>query len=559
MNLRDFPRPDGDTGRGVHWSMSCYWASQGKQDWGFWSEQLQAMGIKWVKLIDDGGGSGLHLARRLVDIGVMPVVRFYWPEQNPGNIGARGQDAVREYIKWGVVYFETNNEPDLALEWEDRKRPENWLDIVVDNFIHDAYGILEGGGHPAVPAFGVGSLRNPYQAIVERGHRDILDGGAWGAVHNYCLGRPLEYPNDAINTQGIPITEEEWQEAGGLWAWEMGRDEVNEARQEFKQPDASILTDATCFRAFEQVNHYVVEACGHSIPLMMTEGGYNVGQRAGTTFGDDPRYPKPTPLRTSALSRQMFEYMEGTAPLLGDHVPDYFFCAMPWLFANYRMHVYQPPAEEQGPWFTHKYDLEWDLDGELPLVQMLKDQPGRVRQSGPVPSAWLVQHESDALGDAWDSRLDWIGVRFLPWPDTSKPVWKLVDARWLDEEEASGNCSIFVKVLDVDGTPLAGMVFRVSRDGGLDLVTTKGAIDGYWGNAAMYGRLGTYTVAMSGLSDSVAGMGAGVEQAPHGWARTAFRFVFQLVEPARPSALAQLLEQMDRWRRWLARTLRVSM
>ena len=94
MNLSDFPRPHADNGRGVHWSMSCYWDSQGKQDWGFWSEQIQAMGIKWVKIMDDGGGSGLLLARRLVDIGVMPVVRLYWPEQNPGNIGARGMDAI---------------------------------------------------------------------------------------------------------------------------------------------------------------------------------------------------------------------------------------------------------------------------------------------------------------------------------------------------------------------------------------------------------------------------------------------------------------------------------
>ena len=535
--------------------MSCYWDSQGKQDWGFWSEQLQAMGIKWVKVVDDGGGSGLLLARRLVDIGVMPVVRLYWPEQNPGNIGSRGIDAVREYLKWGVCYFETNNEPDLALEWKDRRRPENWLDIVVDNFIHDADRIIEAGGYPAVPAFGVGCLRNPYQAIVERGRRDILDGGAWGAVHNYCLARPLEYPNDAINTQGIPITEQEWHGAGGMWAWEMGLDDVNEARQEFKQPDASILTDATCFRAFEQVNHYVVEACGHSIPLMMTEGGYNVGQRAGTTFGDDPRYPKPTPLRTSALSRRMFEYMDGTEPLLGDFVPDYFFCAMPWLIANYRMHVYQPPAEEQGPWFSHKYDDEWGLDGELPLVQMLKDLPGRVRQNGPVPAPWLVKRESDVLGDAWDSRLDWIGVRYVPWPSMNRPAWKLIEARWLDEEEAKGKCSIFVKALDERGNPLAGETFVVARDGGIDLVATKGAVDGYWGNCAMYGGLGTYAVSMNDLSDTVVGVGFGVEEPPHAPAPTSFEFVFQLRQPDASNALTQLLEQMKRWHSWLVRTL----
>ena len=531
--------------------MSPYWLSQGAQDWGFWASQIKEMQLSYIKIIDDGGGSGLLLARRLVDLGIMPVVRFMWMEQNPGNIGARGMDAVREYIKWGVVYFETLNEPDLALEWKDRKRPDNWLDVVVDNFIHDAYGILEAGGYPAVAAFGVGCLRNPYQAIVERGCGDILDGGAWGAVHNYCLARPLEYPNDAVNTAGIPIAEEEWREAGGFWAWEMGVDAVNEARRRDKNPHASVLTDATCFRAFEQVNHYVVEACGHSIPLMMTEGGYNVGQRAGTTFGDDGRYAKPTPQHMSELSLRMFRYMDGTEPLLGRYVPDYFFCAMPWLMANFRMHVYQPPAEEQGPWFTHKYDGEWGLDGELPLVQMLKDLPGRVRQDGPVPVPWLVIRASDALGAAWDSRLDFIGVEYQPC--ASGATWRLVEARWLDEEDAAGACSIFVKALDENGEPLAGATFVVDRGDGMDIAATKDKADGYWGNYTMYGALGTYTVRMADPGDSITGVGFGVETWPHDWAQTSFRFTFQLRVP--PSALVQLLEQMGRWRRWLARTL----
>jgi hypothetical protein len=113
MQLSEFPRPPGDNGRGVHWSLSVY--EWGKRDWSFWSEQLQAMKIKWVKIMDDGGGSGLRLARQLVDLGIMPVVRLYWPEQNPGNIGSRGGNAVKKYVQAGAMYFETNNEPDLAL------------------------------------------------------------------------------------------------------------------------------------------------------------------------------------------------------------------------------------------------------------------------------------------------------------------------------------------------------------------------------------------------------------------------------------------------------------
>lgn len=531
MELHQFPRPPQDNGRGVHWSLSVY--EWGKRNWEFWREQLLAMKIKWVKIMDDGGGSGLRLARQLIDMEIMPVVRFYRPRQNPGNIGQRGRETVRRYVQAGAVYFETNNEPDLDLEWRGPK-PPNWLDLVVDHFIIDADIILEEGGYPAVPAFGVGTQQDPFAKIVERGRRDILDGGAWAAVHNYCLGRPLEYPNDPVNLEGVPITQEEWEAAGGMWAWEMGVDAVNEARRRLANPNASIMTDSTCFRAFEYVNHLVVQAVGHSIPIMMTEGGYNVGQRAGTTFGDDPRYPKPTPLTASLMNLEMFRYMQGDREILGQKVPDYFFAAMPWLIAAYRIGVYAPPAENQGPWFTHQFDRQFGLRGELPIVQMLKDLPTRVRQDGPVPPQWSKPPYHQELGRNWDCRLKYLGIQLEPAPDTSGPYWKLVKAQWYDEDEVVGAGYIFVKALDAEGKPIENATFIVARHDASDQVPTKGAIDGYWGNYAMYGCLGTYKVRMNHLgypSETVTGLGLGLEDAPRLWTRTAFRLTFQLTRP----------------------------
>lgn len=539
MKLHEFPRPAQDNGRGVHWSLSAY--EWGKADWSFWAEQLQAMKIKWVKVMDDGGGSALPLIRRLVDLEIMPVVRLYWPEQNPGNIGQRGRETVRRYVEAGAVYFETNNEPDLALEWKDGHRPPNWLDVVVDNFITDADIILEEGGYPAMPAFGVGTLRDPFGKMVERGRRDILDGGAWAAIHNYCLARPLEYPNDPVNIHGEPVTEEEWHAAGGRWAWEIGWEEVNRARQEMANANADIMSDATCFRGFEQLNAYIVRAIDHPIPIMMTEGGYNVAQRAGTTAGDDPRYPKPTPQATGEMNLEMFKYMQGDREVLGEKVPDYFFAVMPWLIAAQRIGVQAPPAENQGPWFTHKYDEEWGLNGELPLVQMLKDLPSRVRQDGPVPPSWrnrpLTPNKS---GRNWDYRLNYLGegVKLEPATDpqggpASGFYWKLVEARWLDKEEAGGATHIFVKALDADGSPMENAAFVVARPDARDRVTTKGPIDSFWGNYAMYALLGTYSVEMieGGYpSERVTGAGLGTEEVPDAWTSTAFRFTFQLVE-----------------------------
>ena len=543
MELHEFPRPPQDNGRGVHWSLSVY--EWGKSNWNFWAEQLQAMKIKWVKVMDDGGGSGLPVARRLVDLGIMPVVRFYWMEQNPGNISDRGAKAVKRYVEAGAMYFETNNEPDLDLEWKGGNKPPNWLDIVVNDFIANADIILNLGGYPAMPAFGVGTLRDPFAKMVEFGRRDILDNGAWAALHNYCLARPLEYPNDPVNTQGIPITEDEWHATGGMWAWEMGWDEVNKARKELANPSADIMQDATCFRGFELLNAYIVKAIGHSIPIMTTEGGYNVGQRAGTTAGDDPRYGKPTPLITGQMNLEMFKYMQGDRDILGQKVPDYYFACMPWLIAAQSMGLGAPPAENQGPWFTHKYDEEWGLNGELPLVQMLKDLPTRVRQAGPVPLQWEKPPTPDKLGCDWDIRLNYLGdgVKLEPATilATGGLTWKLVEAKWLNEKESGGGRYILVRALGTDGQPLENVAFAVDRPGARDLVRTKGPLDGFWGNYALYGLLGTYTVEMAEgghPSERVTGVGMGTEEVPNAWNNTSFRFTFQLVEEGGAAAAA---------------------
>ena len=56
MDLHDYPRPKGDTGIGVHWSAG-YPAVVGiGQIRDFWLPELQAMGVKWVKLAQYDGG-----------------------------------------------------------------------------------------------------------------------------------------------------------------------------------------------------------------------------------------------------------------------------------------------------------------------------------------------------------------------------------------------------------------------------------------------------------------------------------------------------------------------
>ncbi len=126
MRIDEFPRPKGNNGRGIHWSASIYHPTGATLD--SWLAQLQAMKIKWVKVLDDSGGSSLELCQRLLAADMMPVVRLYRPEPNPGSIGGREQDTIRRLVAAGVRYFETNNEPDLNVEWKDGQAPANWLE-----------------------------------------------------------------------------------------------------------------------------------------------------------------------------------------------------------------------------------------------------------------------------------------------------------------------------------------------------------------------------------------------------------------------------------------------
>ncbi len=382
MNLNEFPRPKNDNGMGIHFSASIY----PPNDITTWVNRCRDMHLKWVKILDDSGGSSLPLFKAIIQASMMPVVRLYRNQPNPGTIGMREQDTIKRMVDIAdhAVYIETNNEPDLGVEWKDGKKPANWMDVVVDNFIADADMVLSAGGLPAFPALGPGSVaKNMFEWIKERDGLDLFN-KIWVAIHNYCGGRPLEYPNDPVHQLGKPLTQAEYDATGGMWAWEMPLEQVNAIRLKDKKPGETIMTDATCFRAFERFNADIVAVCGHSVPIMMTEGGYDVGQRFCA------RYAKPTPQRMSEMTLRMMKFMarEETIdyePGGGNKsCPDYYFASMPWLIAAYQM-GHPAPQWEVATWFTDWYNKDFGLHGELPIVQMLRNYNPNPLPPPPMP------------------------------------------------------------------------------------------------------------------------------------------------------------------------------
>ena len=363
MKLSQYPRPKGDNGWGIHWSPSTVHPTG--EALSPWIDELVRMHIKWVKVLDDGDGSSVELCRRLVRYDIMPIVRIYRPQPNPGRLSRREEEAIRRLVDVGVVYFETNNEPDMPAEWQYERLPPDWISIVVDQFIYDADRVLALGGLPGLPALSVGSKANLVEMVVRKGRADIFARGAWIAVHNYTLNHPLDYPYDPVHQEGAPLTRQEY-ERHGEWAWDgQPRQLINLWRRQGKRPGSTIEEDSDCWRCFELADLMAREALGYSVPVIGTEGGAVIGWR------DDRRYPRVTPEIHKDWTVQINRFLQTQAPA-------YFFTTCHWLLANFRLGHHVMGWESQA-WFSDWWESAFGIRDHLPAVDALRDLPGGER------------------------------------------------------------------------------------------------------------------------------------------------------------------------------------
>ncbi len=413
-DLKDFPRPPNDNGRGLHGSALAGW-SVGDEGYAFWVNELVEMGIKWFKVLDDAGNS-LPLCEHLLAAGIFPIVRIIrrdpppndTPEPNPGHLAAPEEETLRRLIAAGVRYFETNNEPDLAAAWKHRAMPGDALEaakLVALNWLFDARLILSLGGLPGLPAISSGGTLDLMGALVALGRHDILLEGCWIAVHNYCGNRPLNYPDDPVNRAGHALTAEEHNlDMFTEWAWwNLAReradtlDEINTLRARGANPATTIQHDHACFREFEYYNALALKYLGRSIPIIGTEGGYRIGRR------DDLRYPRVTPLAQRDQTVALFDWMQRQAP-------DYFFAAAPsllvaspgwepdaWLSSFWRdtfasatpEYVYLPPIPVRGH----------GLGDRLPVINAVKEMQTLARRlpgAQPAPPSVVTLPQREA-------------------------------------------------------------------------------------------------------------------------------------------------------------------
>ena len=381
MQLADYPRPKNDTGLGIHWSAGPAGAVPLQEVRTRWLPELQAMNIKWVKVLHDGAED---LCELLLAHDIMPIVRLYRFQPNPGRLSADLIERLKRFIAIGVRYFEVNNEPNLVEEWQPgewQKAGEHLPILVTEAWIADAETVLELGGLPAYPALTPGGhwddidfLHRSLRYLAEKGRADLFEQGGWLPVHNYFLNHPHDYPYDRVNQFGVPVSPEE----AAQHRFAIAIEEVNRHRLRGRAPGRTLRGDSNGFLKYRIYRDIFVEYFGFEVPILTTEGGVVMGR------AQDPRYPIVDEALHTACNLFGFTHMADA--------PDYYFCNCPWLIANAEMHHNNPHWEESA-WYSPRWP-----NGQLPIVQAVKERapwPVRLPRTTPTDTLTLTVHNGE--------------------------------------------------------------------------------------------------------------------------------------------------------------------
>lgn len=370
MELWEYPRPENDTGLGIHWCTGSAGAAGLSRIRDFWIPEMKAMGFKWVKIhTHDGAEDFVEL---LLSEGFMPIIRIYRAHPNPGRLGIKDLVDVDVFIRIGARYFEFNHQPDQDAEWKGGRVPANGIDLVIEDTIADMEAILERGGMPGIPAVASGSRWDLVGKIVEVGRRDLLSGPVWQAIHNYAHNRPLDYPYDIGNQEGAAYTQRFYHalasEHPGFDPWHnRSLGQINQLRLEHRNPGATVADDPACWLAYEFIAERNRHHLGQEIPILSTEGGYLVGDNL------DPRYPATTPDLHMAQTLEACRIMMGSSQRFRA-APDEYFCSMFTLLANAEL-------GSQSGWLESRawYSKLW-RGHSLPIVKTLRVEPKILRR-----------------------------------------------------------------------------------------------------------------------------------------------------------------------------------
>lgn len=410
--LKTYPRPPFDNGRGLHFHLDLRDESIAKS-----VERLKYINATWTLIYAQDELQAQRAAKACWAAGIMPVVRigkkiteFFDPVLYVRALQAIG---VPPYIQ---IY----NEPGDGREWEP-KRPKEYVQEFATKWVRHAEAVFKAGGYPGFQVMGKEELDGVINAVVNSG-RDHIWERAFFVHHNYAEDHPPAFPYDEVNQQ--------------------------------TKPGQTILDDRVAVLAPLAFARWMQDRLGFVLPMIGGEGGWQYGA------DKDPRYPKVQQPLHAQYHAEMFEWFRTGVLSNGEPLPDYLFSVTPWILGGWGT------GEDWwgGPLGTNTETIEatraippfvrhFSWEGEQPpVIEPPPPQPMIVEPPPEPPPPPLPQVD-------WDQRLDLLGIRLT----RVEPLvgWRLIAAKYLDPVEADGKHHVYFKALNADGSPRAGIRFIV--------------------------------------------------------------------------------------------------
>lgn len=435
QRLKTYPRPPHDNGLGLHFHIDLRDEFIEKT-----VKNLTSIRATWTLIYAQDEQQTERAALACFRAGIMPVVRI-------GKLIDEGFDAapfvegLRKALQGSgfphdparpPLYVQVFNEPEDVREWRGGERPENWAEIFGRNWARQAAAVFDAGGYPGLQVLDRPGFDAAVDSVNAMGRQDIWQ-RAFFAHHNYGENHPPAYPYDDRSQQDNP----------GL----------------------TIEGDYICALKFLAHAAWMQERIGFVLPLIGGEGGWLPGSQ------EDRRYPKVEDALHAQYTNEMFQWLRTGVLSNGEALPDYLFSITPWVAGSWTFPgqnwwdntlrldgklTETIEAVQAIPRFERRFS--WDSGAApAPLTPQPIPAPSPAPAPAPVPTPAPAPAPTEPVTLHWDSRLDTLGVRLER--STAPTAWRLVSAVYLDDQEANNKHHIFVKALQADGAPAAGVRF----------------------------------------------------------------------------------------------------
>ncbi len=272
LRLRDWPRPAGDNGRGMHFLPVAYYEDV---DLDLQIGRLKELGVKWALVIYGDEIQLRKLAPRFRDAGIMVVWRKGLRANERYYGWQRDVEILREF---GMPpYMQLYNEPSLSAEW--KEGGPKW-ERFEDHILQAMRDVYNAGGYVGLQFVNAEWLRRTLRAVKARQGQAIF-GRMFFIPHPYGLNHPPDYVEDPNGVLG--------------------------------------------FRYFAQIFQ---EEIGFIPPMIAGEGGWKFNA------SDDNRFPRIDDALHRDYHVEVFNWFRTGKLSDGSELPDYLFAFCPWLLSS---------------------------------------------------------------------------------------------------------------------------------------------------------------------------------------------------------------------------------